>query len=241
MTDRLYVEIKEFFFGSRKVLGEISFQVSAGEVVAVMGPSGCGKSTMLRVIAGIASQKADANILVDGVKLKSPGPSRQFLFQDIDALPWLTAWENMRQLCSTANSEELNDALSSVGLQNHKEKYPSQLSGGMLKKLSIARLIASHPKVVLMDEPFSSIDPGTRSTIIANIQRIIALENFAAVLVTHDIDDVMKIASKLLVCSGPPMKVEQIFFAKDSIAQVPKSNLMTNDNIRTVLERIVAE
>ena len=164
---------KVYESGKRKVVGiqDISFSVKKGEFISVIGPSGCGKSTLLRCIAGFEKTNK-GSISLDGEKVKKPGPNRFMVFQGLDQLfPWLTLKENIVFAMKVVEKSQGNLErkaeyyLELVGLEGFRDFYPYQLSGGMKQRASIARALSVRPKLLLMDEPFGSLDAFTRRTI----------------------------------------------------------------------------
>ncbi len=218
------------------VLTEINLTIKAGEFVCIIGPSGCGKSTLLRVLEGL--KKPDqGTVLIDNKVIKGPGPDRGVVFQHYSLFPWLTAKKNiifgMKHSINKYSKNEMNEIankyLEKVGLLEDQDKYPSQLSGGMQQRIAVARAMAMNADILLMDEPFGAIDPKHRSEVQELVSKLCTEENKTVVFVTHDIDEAIlladrivfmepgKIKSDLVVDLPKPRKKEDLFGTQEYI------------------------
>ena len=196
---------------SLPVLEEIDFVAEPGEFVALLGPSGCGKSTLLRLVAGL-EPPSQGTLLVDGAPITGTDPSRTIMFQDPTLFPWRTVRGNA-QLGPEARGTLAQDAprieaaLSLVGLAGFAGAYPHQLSGGMAQRASLARSLVNQPKVLMLDEPLGKLDSLTRLAMQREIVALWEKERFTALLVTHDVEEALLLADRVLVMSDRPARI----------------------------------
>jgi ABC-type nitrate/sulfonate/bicarbonate transport system ATPase subunit len=198
------------------VLERMDFGISCGEFVCVIGPSGCGKSTLLALLAGYL-KPSSGRILVHGKPVVAPGSDRVMVFQSAALFPWYTAADNiaygLRLVANKAKSHErdrmVNELLDLVGLRGFERHYPSELSGGMRQRVEIARALAVGPEILLMDEPLGALDALTRRSMQSELIRIWQNTQQTVLFVTHDIDEAIVLADRILVMGPRPSFVRE--------------------------------
>jgi NitT/TauT family transport system ATP-binding protein len=196
-------------------LRNINFKTHKREFVCVIGPSGCGKSTLIRILAGLETPTS-GQVLVDGNEVHGPGQDRGMVFQGYTLFPWLTVKKNvMFGLQQAGHSNEIaeEDArqwIDLVGLTQFVDSYPHQLSGGMKQRVAIARALANQPRVLLMDEPFGALDAQTRSKMQSYLMEIWQNIDITILFITHDLDEAIYLADRILVLKAHPGEVQEI-------------------------------
>ncbi|WP_191576960.1 MULTISPECIES: ABC transporter ATP-binding protein [Achromobacter] len=194
------------------VLDDIDLDVKPGEFVALLGPSGCGKSTLLRLVAGL-EPPAQGDLLADGAAIAGPSPSRIVVFQDPTLYPWRTVWNNValglqaRGLLKTQR-HRVDDALQRVGLAAFSQAYPHQLSGGMAQRAALARALVNDPRILILDEPLGKLDSLTRIAMQSELVELWQRTGFTALLVTHDVEEALFMASRIVVLSERPARIK---------------------------------
>ncbi len=194
------------------VLDRINLEIERGEFVALLGPSGCGKSTLLRLVAGLDTPTT-GSLLTEGRKIEAPDPSRVVVFQDPTLYPWRTVWNNValgleaRGLLRT-HRERINDALRLVGLTGFANAYPHQLSGGMAQRAALARALVNEPKLLILDEPLGQLDALTRIMMQGELVSLWQRAGFTALLVTHDVEEALFLADRVIVLSQRPAHIK---------------------------------
>jgi NitT/TauT family transport system ATP-binding protein len=200
-------------YESTRALDDVSFSVSEGEFCCIVGPSGCGKTTLLRAIAGLDDPDS-GSVLIDGDQVTGPGLDRGMVFQEYALFPWRTVRGNVRfgldrPACDCADCEaRVRELVDLVGLGGFEDAYPKELSGGMKQRVGIARALAVDPEILLMDEPFGSVDARTRDRLHAELLDIWAETEQTVVFVTHDIDEAVTLADRVIVMGTDPGTVQ---------------------------------
>jgi len=196
--------------GPFTALDQIDLSIEKGEFVALIGHSGCGKSTLLNVIAGLTKASRGV-VFLDGEVIDRPGPDRAVIFQDHSLLPWLTVEENVRlavdQTMKDSRAERrdwVRHNLELVHMTHALGKRPAELSGGMKQRVGIARAIAMSPRVLLMDEPFGALDALTRASLQDAVMDIQAKTNNTVVMITHDVDEAVLLADRVVMMTNGP-------------------------------------
>lgn len=199
---------------SIEALRAISFDQVRGEVVALLGPSGCGKSTMLRIVAGLETATS-GHVSVAGEQIIGPGRDRGMVFQSYTAFDWLTVQENVEFGLTLsgqpheARSERARHFIDLVKLDRFKDAYPAMLSGGMKQRLAIARTFANNPDMILMDEPFGALDSETRWIMQELLLSIVQRTKATVLIVTHDLDEAIFLADKIVFLDAHPGRVKE--------------------------------
>jgi len=196
----------------RSVLAGVSLEIQAGEFVCLVGASGSGKTTLIRILDGLLTPSS-GRVLVDGKPVAAPGPDRGFVFQQDSLLPWRTVIDNVLfglevlkhdRGTSRATARAL---IELVGLKGHEKQYPHELSGGMRQRVNLARALAVDPDILLMDEPFAALDAQTREIMQRELLRIWGQRKKTVVFITHQIDEALYLADRVMVLGGRPAHV----------------------------------
>jgi len=195
------------------VLQNINLEVANGEFLCLVGPSGCGKSTLLNIMGGFLSPTS-GTVRIDGEVVQGPDPRRIFVFQESGVFPWLTVEGNigfgLSKLSRTERAERIAHYVKLVGLGGFEEAYPSELSGGMNQRLEVARALAVNPDMLYLDEPFGALDSITRLVMRKELLRIWEAERKTVVFVTHDIDEAVQLADRVVVMSARPAVIQRV-------------------------------
>ncbi len=201
--------------GEVEALRDINFQIHRREIICVVGPSGCGKSTLVRTLAGL-EKHSSGEVLLDGKPVSGPGQDRGMVFQGYSLFPWLTVKRNVMfgpQMNGASFDEAARDALlwlELVGLDKFADAYPHQLSGGMRQRVAIARALVNQPRILLMDEPFGALDAQTRIKMQTNLLDIWRNVDITIVFITHDLDEAIFLADRILVLKAHPGEVQEM-------------------------------
>jgi ABC-type nitrate/sulfonate/bicarbonate transport system ATPase subunit len=211
--DRLKVSIKRKSYrtaagGQLVILGDVSLSVARGEVGALVGPSGCGKTTLLRIVAGLDGD-FEGDVLL-------PGHGRLgVVFQEPRLLPWRTVEQNLRLAAPLAGDAALDGLFGAFGLTEHRQHYPGELSLGLARRVALARALAVEPELLLLDEPFVSLDAELATRLRAGLAEFVTRRPVTTLLVSHDVDEVIGLADRIFMLSGNPAHV---------VAEVPIRN-----------------
>lgn len=220
MTQQAHIQInkinKIFSTGGREVvaLNDINLNIKSGEFICLLGPSGCGKSTLLNAVAGFSLQTT-GTILVDGKPVQEPGPDRGMVFQEYALFPWMTVFENIafgleiKKLSKPVIDEKVGTLLAMLNLQDFRDRYPKDLSGGMRQRVAIARVLALDSPILLMDEPFGALDSLTRRNLQDELLRIWAELKKTIIFVTHSIEESIYLADRIVVMTYRPGTIKK--------------------------------
>ncbi|MDE1871031.1 MAG: ABC transporter ATP-binding protein [Candidatus Micrarchaeota archaeon] len=204
--------------GGIDVIKGVSFSTKKNEFISIIGPSGCGKSTLLRMMIGLVSPTS-GRVLFMNREITAPRKEISFVFQDFGLLPWLTNIENVKiglsyfEISDEEKDRTAKDLLARFGLEGFEDSYPNVLSGGMRQRVGIARAIASEPLVLLMDEPFSSLDELTANTLRSDILSMVrntAIPVNSVIMVTHNVEEAVELSNKIVILSGKPTSVKEV-------------------------------
>ena len=227
--------------GGERIYDRLNFDVRHGEFVCILGPSGCGKSTSLRMIGGLLDVST-GSVTVNGHPPHEAWPDIAFVFQSPRLVPWRTALDNVllgSDLRFGSGDRErrrqrTTELLNLVGLAGDAHKYPSMLSGGERQRVAIARALSVDPKIVLMDEPFSALDPNMRLRMRVEMERIWLETRKTVVFVTHDIDEALQLADRTVVLSNKPTRVLEIIEL-----QTPRPRLLSDPGLDTHRQKLI--
>jgi NitT/TauT family transport system ATP-binding protein len=218
VSDNAIVEVKEVgktYDGSVEALTSVSLALPQGKISTFLGPSGCGKTTLLKVIAGLIPPSR-GEIWVKGKKVDGPGPERAFVFQDFALLPWANVLRNvafgleLRGLAVDKRHEIARRHIAEVGLESFAASYPHQLSGGMRQRVGLARALAVDADIILMDEPFSSVDEQTRRKFQEELLDLLEHKQKTVIFVTHSIEEAAYLSDQIVLLSPRPGSVTNI-------------------------------
>jgi NitT/TauT family transport system ATP-binding protein len=230
-VERLHFRYGEASTPGPAALDDVSFRVDQGEFVSIVGPSGSGKTTLLRCIAGL-QHPTRGEVRLNGTQVREVPEELAIVFQDYgrSLFPWMKVHENVdmplrhMRLPAAERRERIESALAEVGLSDAMEKFPWQLSGGMQQRVAIARAVAYHPQILLMDEPFASVDAQTRADLQDMALAVWQAHASTVLFVTHDIDESVYLSGRVIVLSQPPATVA---------AEIPVALARPRDQIET--------
>lgn len=206
--------VTKVFSGEVAAVDDVSLRIADGEFLALVGPSGCGKSTLLHLIAGL-HQQTSGEVLVDNAPVQGTGTDRILIFQELGLFPWLTVGQNvefgmrMKSIPKAERAAKTRDYLRLVHLQQFKDSYIHQLSGGMRQRVALARALATEPDVLLMDEPFAALDAQTRDLLHDELERIWAETRRTIVFVTHNVREAVRLGDRVALLTFRPGQVKR--------------------------------
>lgn len=210
ITESYQAENGEIF-----ALDHICFSMEKGEFLSIVGPSGCGKSTLLSIIAGLLPPSS-GTVLLDGQEVHGVDPRIGYMLQKDNLLEWRSIWRNVlfglevRRQVNEETTARAKGLLQSYGLWEFREKYPSQLSGGMRQRAALIRTLATSPEILLLDEAFSALDYQTRLTVTDDVYRILKKEQITTIMVTHDIPESISMGDRVLILTSRPAQVREL-------------------------------
>jgi NitT/TauT family transport system ATP-binding protein len=236
---------KVFFAGKQTInaLQDISFSTHRREFLCVIGPSGCGKSTLIRILAGLEAHSG-GEVLLDGRPVNGPGRERGMVFQGYTLFPWLTVKKNvmfglrMNGVGKAEAAKQADEWLGLIGLQKFADAYPHQLSGGMKQRVAIIRALVNHPRILLMDEPFSALDAQTRARMQAYLLEIWKKVDITIIFITHDLDEAIFLADRILVLSAHPGAVQELI--EVPLDRPRRAEQFDSDEFRAIKARLDA-
>jgi NitT/TauT family transport system ATP-binding protein len=253
MSAEAIVEVRDLaktYEGGVEALRDVSLRVPAGGLTTFLGPSGCGKTTLLKIIAGLIPPSS-GEVRVKGKRIAGPGPERAFVFQDFALLPWANVLRNVAfglELRGTPRDQRFGIAhgyVAKVGLKGFELSYPHQLSGGMRQRVGLARALAVDADIVLMDEPFSSVDEQTRRKFQEDLLDLLKIEKKTVIFVTHSIEEAAYLSDQIVLLSQRPGTVSKIIRPKIEHGKTPdeirrdKNYLDAVDEIWQILKQYV--
>jgi NitT/TauT family transport system ATP-binding protein len=209
------VELTKEFAGGVRALDGVSFDVPRSELTSVIGPSGCGKTTTLKIVAGLVDATS-GRVEVNGTPVTAPGPDRAFVFQDFALMPWATVLRNaafgleLRGVPRKEREEVAREYVEKVGLGGFADAYPHQLSGGMRQRVGLARALAVDADILLMDEPFASVDEQIRRKFQEDLLALLADESKTVIFVTHSIEEAVYVSDQVVIMTRGPSRVAKV-------------------------------
>jgi sulfonate transport system ATP-binding protein len=230
----LEIEVDDKRFGTRQVLGRLRLALEEGEIVSLLGPSGCGKSTLLAIAAGL-DRACTARVRLGGCVLAGPDPALGVVFQEPRLFPWLTVAGNIGFGAGALDAAAVDALLDEVGLPGLAEALPKQLSGGQAQRVAIARGLASGPRVLLLDEPFSAVDAITRMKLQDLLARAARERGLTVLLVTHDIDEAVHLSDRVILLDREPGPARAEF-----VVESPRPRTRGDAGAAALKQRILA-
>ena len=240
---RIAAVTKRYPFEGRplEVLRDISLDIAKGEFVAIVGASGCGKSTLLRLIAGLDTE-CEGAISWRGEPVKGPSLDRGIVFQEHRLFPWMTVEQNVAlafgatRVAQSERGDRVAQQLAVVGLSGFANAYPHQISGGMSQRVAIARALVLRPQLLLLDEPFGALDALTRLKMQQELQRLWEIDGLTTVLVTHDVEEAVYLADRIVVMSARPGTIKRVVRV-----QLPRPRVRSSGDFQRIKEDVLAD
>lgn len=229
--------------GQVDALKDVSVQAATDEFVCVMGPSGCGKTTILNAIAGFV-QPTKGTVTVGGAPVRGPGSDRAVVFQDDAVFPWMTVEQNvsysmrMRGAGRADIQRSVEHYLNLVGLWDFRKAWPRQLSGGMKKRVDLARAYAAQPRVLLLDEPFGALDPLTKEYLQEELHRVHEAEPRTTLFITHDMEEAVFLGDRVIVMTPRPGRIAAVY--EPALPRPRNANIKTDDRFISLMREIRA-
>lgn len=214
-------------YGENKILEDFSISIEKGEIICILGPSGCGKTTILNLISKIVNQ--DSGIIINNTNKVG------YIFQEDRLLPWKNVYENIKLVSKYKSKDEILNLIKIVGLDGYEKKYPNELSGGMKQRCSIARAFNYDCELLLMDEPFKSLDYNLRFKMIENLINIWENSKPSIIFVTHEIDESLLLGDTIMLLSKNPTRIAKIFKIKED----KRNRKLNNLNLVTIRNEII--
>ncbi len=244
--------------GKYVAVRDINFNIEKGQIISIIGHSGCGKSTIMNAIAGML-KPSRGKVMLNGKEIKDPGPDRGIVFQNYSLLPWLTIYKNIYEAIDAAlrtetkkeKHERVERFLRMVNLWDHREKYPSQLSGGMKQRVAIARAFAIDPEVLLLDEPFGALDALTKASLHIELLKLwnITHRSKTIIMVTHDIEEAIFLSDRIVVMNNGPAstirEIEDVHLPrprnKKETVNLPEYKIIRERLLNLLVEKVVID
>ncbi|SEA56218.1 NitT/TauT family transport system ATP-binding protein [Eubacterium aggregans] len=240
----MFIEIENVFqsfgdgAGSPPVLENINLDIKQGELVCLLGPSGCGKSTLLNIVAGFIKAE-EGSVRIEGEVVTAPAINRLVIFQDYGLLPWRTVGQNValglevKKVTRAEQNIMITKYLKMVGLEDARDRFPHQLSGGMQQRAAIARALAVQPEILLMDEPFGALDAITRMKLQEDILTLCRETGTTILFVTHDIEEAVYLADRIVILSANPGRIHAVLDV-----EMPHLRERTSDDFVLMRDRV---
>jgi NitT/TauT family transport system ATP-binding protein len=222
-----------FWYNNRKILSNISFNIKKGEYLTLLGKSGCGKTTLANILAGYLDLKV-GTVTIDGKTISKPGKNRIVVNQEYDLFDWLTVWQNMNLV--SKHTDKIKYYLSLVDLLQFKNFYPSRLSVGMKKRLSLARALIVEPNFLILDEPFESLDYRTKESIQFELSKIHHKTRRTILHISHNIEESIYLSDRIILFGNSPTTIVKEFTINFSRPRSPK--IKTSDKYRNYRKSI---